>query len=58
MMNWTNRTPQKSLSLVIVNFDAYSLVRNDDNIEIIKKYTKLGVIKKFKVSDFEDVEFD
>ena len=50
-ISWTNRIPQKSLSLVIYNFDSNenSLDTNNENMEIIKKYTKLGVIKKFKV---------
>ena len=51
---WTNRIPQKSLSLVITNYDTNSLDTNDENMEIVKKYTKLGVIKKFKVTDFND----
>ncbi|PKC66954.1 hypothetical protein RhiirA1_459021 [Rhizophagus irregularis] len=58
-VNWTNRVPQKSLSLVIVIYDEEnSLDKNDENIEIINKYTKLGVIKKFKVTDFVDDEYN
>ncbi|PKY50453.1 hypothetical protein RhiirA4_466955 [Rhizophagus irregularis] len=54
-INWTNRVPQKSLSLVIVIYDEEnSLDKNDENIKIINKYTKLGIIKKFKVTDFDD----
>ena len=47
-ISWTNRIPQKSLSLVIVVKYQNSLDMNNENMEIIKKYTKLGVIKKFK----------
>ncbi|PKY59606.1 hypothetical protein RhiirA4_482480 [Rhizophagus irregularis] len=58
-VNWTNRVPQKSLSLVIITYDEKdSLVKNDENIEIINKYIKLGVIKKFKVTDFEEEEYN
>ena len=31
---------------------------NDENMKIIKKYTEIGVIKKFKVTDFDDKEFN
>ena len=44
-----NRIPQKSLSFVLaVEKDKD---RNDENTEIINKYIKLGVIKKFEVLD-------
>ena len=58
-ISWTNRVPQKPFSLmVIVNYKNNSLNTNEENMEIIKKYTKLGVIKKYKVIDFDDDEFD
>jgi hypothetical protein len=54
--SWLNRIPQKSLSLMIVRnvkceitLDSY-----DENMEVIRKYIKLGVIRKFKVTDFDD----
>ncbi|GBB86752.1 hypothetical protein RclHR1_13150008 [Rhizophagus clarus] len=49
--NWIDRKPLKSLSLIIVKRNAYvnSFDKNHENIEIINKYIKLGVIKKFKV---------
>ena len=57
-ISWTNRIPQKPLSLIIYDWDTdYSLDTNEENMEIIKKYTKLGVIKKFKVTDLYDDEF-
>ncbi|PKC51762.1 hypothetical protein RhiirA1_543649 [Rhizophagus irregularis] len=57
-VNWTNRVPQKSLSLVIVICDEEnSLDKNNENIEIINKYTKLSIIKKFEVTDFDDDEY-
>ena len=50
-LSWMNRILKKSLSLVIVKryLAANGLDRNDKNMEIIKKYFKLGVIKKFIV---------
>ncbi|PKY56829.1 hypothetical protein RhiirA4_477396 [Rhizophagus irregularis] len=58
-VNWTNCVPQKSLSLVIVIRDEEnSLDKNYENIKIINKYTKLGVIKNFKVTDFDDDEYN
>ncbi|EXX72226.1 uncharacterized protein OCT59_012400 [Rhizophagus irregularis] len=57
-IKWIDLKPQKSFSLVVVNYDANSLNTNDENIEIINKYIKLGVIKKFKVTDFKDKEYN
>ncbi len=57
-INWTNRVTLKSLSLIIVNNDEQSLDANDENMEIIEKYIKLGIIKRFKVTDFDDEEFN
>ncbi|GES91078.1 hypothetical protein GLOIN_2v1531010 [Rhizophagus clarus] len=57
-INWIDRKPQKPLSLVIVRyFNTKSLDAIDKNIEIINKYIKLGVIKKFKITDFDDDEY-
>ena len=57
-VSWTNRAPQKSLSLVIVNYESNSLNTNEENMKLIEKYNKLGVIKKLKVTDFGDEEFN
>jgi hypothetical protein len=57
-VNWTNRVPQKSLSLTIIYNEENSLDKNDENIEIINKYTKLSIIKKFEVTDFDDDEYN
>ncbi len=35
-----------------------SLDTNDENMKIIEKYAELGVIKKFKVTDFDEYEFN
>ncbi|CAB4387275.1 hypothetical protein GLOIN_2v1784405 [Rhizophagus irregularis DAOM 181602=DAOM 197198] len=53
---WKNRVPIKPLSLMIVKYDANSLDTNDINMKIIRKYIKLGVIKKFKVTGFDNGE--
>ncbi|RIA83589.1 hypothetical protein C1645_880408 [Glomus cerebriforme] len=42
-INWKNRIPQKSLSLIITNY------KNVNLNTLIEKYIKLGVIKKFKL---------
>ncbi|GBB84232.1 hypothetical protein RclHR1_10860002 [Rhizophagus clarus] len=57
-INWTDCKSQKSISLVVVNYDANSLDKNYENIEIINKYIKLGVVRKFKVTDFDDEEYN
>jgi hypothetical protein len=44
-INWTNRIPLKSLSIVVVNYDTNSLDTND----IINKYRELGIIKEFRI---------
>ncbi|RIA97863.1 hypothetical protein C1645_871098 [Glomus cerebriforme] len=56
-ISWSNRVPQKPLSLIIVNYGANSLDTNNENMKIIEKYVKLGVIKRFKVTDFDYEEF-
>ena len=60
LVYWKNSIPQKSpLSLIVVNFDGnVSLDTNFENMQIIKKYIGLGVIKKFKVTNFDDDEFN
>ena len=59
-ISWIGRIPQKSLSLVVFTAGCYekSLDKYDENMEIIKKYIKLGVIKKFKITDCNDTEFN
>ncbi|RIA98266.1 hypothetical protein C1645_812988 [Glomus cerebriforme] len=47
--SWTNRTPQKALSLMIFRQNIYSLYTRDKYVEIIEKYIKLGIVKKFEV---------
>ncbi|RIA87719.1 hypothetical protein C1645_877854 [Glomus cerebriforme] len=51
-ISWINRVPQKSLCLIINHcYDIKdSLDTNYENMEIINKYIKLGIIKKFEVT--------
>ena len=47
-INWANRLPRKALSLKVLECTGYSsITSNIDNINIIYKYIKLGIIKKF-----------
>ena len=62
-ISWMNRMPQKSLSLVksFQSFGALFVIDNyytniDDEKKIIEKYIKLGVLKKFKVTDYKNNE--
>ncbi|GBB84500.1 hypothetical protein RclHR1_11060005 [Rhizophagus clarus] len=56
--SWMNRMPQKSLSLEIVKCDNdVSLDTNHENMRLIEKYTKLGFIKNFKITDFDYYEY-
>jgi hypothetical protein len=57
-ISWTNRVPLKPLSLMIITdyFCTNTLDKYDENMEVIKKYVNLGVIKKFKVTGFDDDE--
>ena len=50
-INWTNRIPQKPLSLIIICNDAVSTIaNNDENMQIIEDYIELGIIKKFEAT--------
>jgi hypothetical protein len=53
-INWIDRKPQKSISLIIVNNDTNSLDTDEKNREIIKSYIDLGIIKEFKVTHCDD----
>ncbi|PKY18222.1 hypothetical protein RhiirB3_522596 [Rhizophagus irregularis] len=47
-INWNNRIPQKSFSFIITK-GSKCLKFMKENIEVIEKYKKLGIIKKFKL---------
>ncbi|CAG8554994.1 1674_t:CDS:1 [Funneliformis caledonium] len=49
LMNWDERIPKKSLSLIVIkSFRVNSLENNEKNMRIIEKYKKLGVIGNFR----------
>jgi len=48
-MNWRNRRSGKSLSLILFNKFFVSLDVKKENMDVIKKHTKLGIIKEVKV---------
>ncbi|GBC02747.1 hypothetical protein RclHR1_00480004 [Rhizophagus clarus] len=55
-INWIDRKPQRLISLIIVNDDAISLDTDENNMEIIERYKKLGVVK-FDIKYHEDDDY-
>ncbi|RIA83782.1 hypothetical protein C1645_833262 [Glomus cerebriforme] len=56
-ISWKSRASKKSLILIIIRpFCIDSLETNEENMEIIRKYKNLGIIKKFetKIRECED----
>jgi hypothetical protein len=54
-INWNDRTSQKLLSLIIIkDYESLSLEENDGNMKIIESYMKLGFIKNFKITKYEN----
>ncbi|RIA85805.1 hypothetical protein C1645_879076 [Glomus cerebriforme] len=47
-MSWANRIPHKPLSLIIVD-DECSFEKNEENMKIIEKYIKLGVVRNLNI---------
>ncbi|GBB92401.1 hypothetical protein RclHR1_00200034 [Rhizophagus clarus] len=57
-MNWKNRLTQESISLTIYkNFDGIGLDANLENMEIINKYMKMGLIAKFTTKEYDYFEY-
>ena len=54
---WANHIPQKSLSLIIICNSSNTLDNIDENMKIIEKYIKLGIIKEFKFIKDEREDF-
>ena len=52
--DWANRIPQKSLSLIVICNESDTLNEINENMEIIEKYIKLGIVKEFKAIDHFD----
>ncbi|GES99471.1 hypothetical protein GLOIN_2v1784405 [Rhizophagus clarus] len=58
-LSWENRISRRSLSLTIFNnTEGISLEANEENMKIIKKYEKLGLIKKFRIEEYDYDEDD
>jgi hypothetical protein len=56
-INWKNRTPRKLISLIIVTDYRENIdLEVNENMDIIKKYMKLGIIKKFRTRKYDDEE--
>ncbi|EXX61892.1 uncharacterized protein OCT59_004101 [Rhizophagus irregularis] len=51
-IGWKNRIPKKLLSLTFIDY-----IENNENLEILKKYKNLGIIK-FWTKGFEEEEMD
>jgi len=51
LIDWKSRTPQKPLSIIILNSEYFT---DNEYLKIIEKYKKLGVIKKFEVKREEE----
>ncbi len=47
-ISWASRVPQKSFSLILIDCLIGSEVQKE-SMEVIEKFQKLGVIKKFKM---------
>ncbi|CAI2178791.1 1676_t:CDS:1 [Funneliformis geosporum] len=56
--SWWDRTPRKSLNLVIFknNFNSGKCKVSKENIKIIKRYKKLGILKEFEITDLYELE--
>ena len=48
LASWADRVPLKSLSLITIRNDSDTLDKIDENMKIIEKYIRLGIIKGFK----------
>jgi hypothetical protein len=53
-INWKNRTPLKSLSFIIKGYCVKSFENKKENMEMIEKYKRLGIIKKFETEKFSE----
>jgi hypothetical protein len=53
--SWGNRVPLKSFSLIIIDYlDKNNFPNNQENMKIIEDFINLGVIKRFKVIDYDE----
>ncbi len=60
--NWKNRVPQKLLLLTVITGNTNKNVKlelNEKNMKnIIEKYTKMGILKKFEIKNYDDDDDD
>ena len=47
-ISWANRVPQESLSVTIINYTS-NLRVSGDNMVLIERFKRSGVIKKFEI---------
>ena len=47
-ISWANRIPQKSFSLIIID-DSSQLRVKKESIEVIERFKRLGIIKRFEI---------
>ncbi|CAI2166496.1 9898_t:CDS:1 [Funneliformis geosporum] len=58
-ISWQNRVPQKLLSIIILvdcNDKDICLEIEEENLEVIKRYMKMNVVRKLCIKDFDDEE--
>ncbi|PKY12465.1 hypothetical protein RhiirB3_424137 [Rhizophagus irregularis] len=53
-INWKNRIPRKSLSFILKGYCVKSFENKKENMKVIEKYKKLGIIKKFEIENFSE----
>ena len=56
-ISWGKRIPRKSLILIIVKDLNYGVDTNEENITIIEKYKKLGIVKEFKTEKYDTEKY-
>jgi hypothetical protein len=57
-INWADRIPLIPLTFIVFNNNSYTLIDVDENMELFKKYIKLGVIKELQAIDYSTNEFE
>ncbi|GBC00078.1 hypothetical protein RclHR1_03740002 [Rhizophagus clarus] len=53
-INWKNRIPRKPLSFIIKGCCVKSFENKKENLDVIEKYKRLGIIKKFEIEKFSE----
>ncbi len=50
------RIPQKPLTFIVIEDGFCSREMEEDNAEIMEKFQKLGIVKKFEIKSFDEEE--